>query len=140
MGSHMTAALRHRSFGSVDHWKLLSIHTDPDMVSYQVEKKGSQEKRRRERVPVSMSQYEGVYFTWRQSQCMLYFLDGLTQQEVAGRLGISLRTIERYTKDMCMKMKCRDKGHLINTVCKTEFRQIAEDMRKLVEQESEDNA
>ncbi len=125
--------------GPLRHWASLSILSDPDMITYHPEKKTSVEKKKRERVPVDGrigdEANDSVYFTWRQSQCMLHFLEGMTQQEVARSLGISLRTIERYTKDMCVKLNCRDKAHLIHTVAKTSFRENADLVSKQLEEE-----
>ncbi len=103
------------------HWNCLAIN-DGDPDKYMEKTAGTDEplRQKREKIYVGGA-FKEVYFTWRQSQCMLLFLEGKTQREVSLQLGISLRTIERYTKDMCMKMKCKDKGHLINVVSKTTF-------------------
>lgn len=136
---NMNSMLSDRTLSSknnLKYWSSLAILTDPDMISYHPEKKSSAEKKKRERVPVEADAgEEGVYFTWRQSQCMLHFLDGMTQQEVARLLGISLRTIERYTKDMCLKLNCRDKGDLIHTVAKTAFKENAHRVSQQLEEE-----
>ncbi len=106
----------------LEHWNRLAIN-DGDPDKYIDKKMDLQEplRQKREKIYVGGA-FKEVYFTWRQSQCMLLFLEGKTQREVSLELGISLRTIERYTKDMCMKMHCKDKGQLINVVSSTTFR------------------
>lgn len=112
------------------HWNLLSINgPDPDICTEKSEDKAEKARQqKREKIYVGGA-FEDVYLTWRQSQCMLLFLDGKTQREVSIELGISLRTIERYTKDMCVKMECKDKGHLINKMSGTNFHLNAIDVK-----------
>ena len=106
----------------LEHWNRLAINGgDPDKYADKKMERREPLKQKREKIYVGGA-FKEVYFTWRQSQCMLLFLDGKTQREVSIELGISLRTIERYTKDMCVKMKCKDKGHLINVISETTFR------------------
>lgn len=106
----------------LDHWNRLAITGgDPDKLIETKQESHESNRQKREKIFVGGA-FNEVYFTWRQSQCMLLFLEGRTQREASIQLGISLRTIERYTKDMCTKMKCRDKGDLINAVSKTTFR------------------
>ena len=110
------------------HWQRLAIvDGDPDK---QIEEKEKTQTIQHKRKKIFVGgAFEDVYFTWRQSQCMLLFLEGKTQREVSEELGISLRTIERYTKDMCVKMQCRDKGHLITVISETTFRHNASSVK-----------
>jgi DNA-binding CsgD family transcriptional regulator len=113
------------------HWNRLSITGgDPDKLMDEKHSELEINQQKREKIYVGGA-FKEVYFTWRQSQCMLLFLEGKTQREASVELGISLRTIERYTKDMCIKMKCKDKGDLINAISKTTFRVNAADVETL---------
>ena len=113
------------SIMELEHWNRLAITDgDPDKLMERKSENRQSLSQRREKIYIGES-FDQIYFTWRQSQCMLLFLDGKTQREVSIELGISLRTIERYTKDMCVKMNCRDKGHLIHVVADTKFRSNA---------------
>jgi DNA-binding NarL/FixJ family response regulator len=109
----------------LNHWNRLAITGgDPDKLMDSRQDDREPNRQKREKIYVGGA-FKEVYFTWRQSQCMLLFLEGKTQREASIELGISLRTIERYTKDMCVKMKCRDKGDLINVISSTTFRMNA---------------
>lgn len=113
------------------HWNRLAIN-DGDPDKYMDKKLEQREPMRQKREKIFVGgAFKEVYFTWRQSQCMLLFLDGKTQREASIELGISLRTIERYTKDMCVKMNCKDKGHLINVIAETTFRSNASEVTHL---------
>ncbi len=113
------------------HWNRLAINDgDPDKYMDKKLEQREPARQKREKIFVGGA-FKEVYFTWRQSQCMLLFLDGKTQREASIELGISLRTIERYTKDMCVKMKCKDKGHLINVIAETTFRSNASEVTHL---------
>ena len=106
----------------LEHWNRLAINgNDPDKYTDRKSQQGESAKQKREKI-FDGGSFANIYFTWRQSQCMLLFLEGKTQREVSEILDISLRTIERYTKDMCLKMKCKDKGHLIKKMSATNFR------------------
>ena len=107
------------------YWQLLSIYTDPDIIIYK-KKHSSISKSKCVKILVVDDGENSIYFSKRQSECMMLFLSGNNQQEVANLLNISLRTIERYTKDMCLKLGCMGKGNLINIVLETSFKENAE--------------
>lgn len=114
----------------LEHWNCLAINDgDPDKYTDKKIQSGPA-KHKREKIFVGGA-FKDVYFTWRQSQCMLLFLEGKTQREVSLELGISLRTIERYTKDMCVKMQCGNKGELITVVAETTFQLNASSISRL---------
>lgn len=65
--------------------------------------------------------YAQVYFTKRESECMVLLLKGKTIDNVAMVLNLSPRTIEFYIKNMKSKVGCRTKSELIGLVCASEF-------------------
>lgn len=65
--------------------------------------------------------YEGHYFTYREAQCMVLFINGKTVDKVAERLHLSPRTVEYYLNNMKSKLKCRTKSELIGCVMQTRF-------------------
>lgn len=67
--------------------------------------------------------YEGIYFTRREAECMLLLLEGRTMASVATALKLSHRTIEFYTKNMKNKLKCHTKEELVRVVSTTKFKE-----------------
>lgn len=61
------------------------------------------------------------YFTYREAQCMVLFINGKTVDKVAERLSLSPRTVEYYLNNMKSKLKCRSKSELIGRVMQTQF-------------------
>jgi len=117
------------SINHLRYWKSLSILQDPDTIQYHPKKK-SRSCVWHGKPKVRVDSYKndnqgGIYFSWRQSQCMILFLKGLTQMEVAELLNISVRTIERYTKDMCLKLNCNNKVELMGLIVETCFEENA---------------
>lgn len=67
------------------------------------------------------STYPGVYFTQRETECMLGLLSGKTINQIAEVLKLSSRTIEFYLKNMKIKVGCQTKSALISKVLSTDF-------------------
>lgn len=65
--------------------------------------------------------FENIYFTKREAECMLLMLKGKTVNEMARVLKLSPRTIEYYTKNMKIKLGCRTKYNLIKIIEKSDF-------------------
>ena len=70
--------------------------------------------------------FPDVYFTTREAECMALLLKGKSIKDTSIVLGISLRTVESYVKNMRIKLGCRNKHHLIETVFTTAFPKVAE--------------
>lgn len=66
-------------------------------------------------------EYPNVYFTEREAQCMLNFLDGRTMKKAAEKMQLSPRTVEYYLKTMKLKLNCKNKFDLIKKVANTNF-------------------
>jgi DNA-binding CsgD family transcriptional regulator len=65
--------------------------------------------------------YQNVYFTYREAQCMLYILKGHTFNSIGNELQLSPRTIEFYVKNMKKKVGCKTKYQLIDIVLASDF-------------------
>ena len=65
--------------------------------------------------------FPGIYFTWREAQCMLLTLSGYTIAACAEALQLSPRTVEYYLKNMRVKLQCANKRSLVAFVKKTDF-------------------
>jgi len=65
--------------------------------------------------------FNNTYFTKREAECMMLFLKGYTNSQVAQLLNLSSRTIEFYIKNMRHKTGCTSKANLIAAVAKTDF-------------------
>jgi len=66
--------------------------------------------------------FVGVYLTFREAQCLHYYLLGLTLTDVAVRLGLSHRTVEYYIANVKKKLRVRSKLDLFHQVRLTRFR------------------
>lgn len=67
------------------------------------------------------TRYGDLYFTRRESECMVWLLRGKTINSVATILKLSPRTVEYYIKNMKNKLGCRTKFELIDLVYASEF-------------------
>lgn len=72
------------------------------------------------------AKYGDLYFTRRESECMLWLLRGKTINGVALVLKLSPRTVEYYIKNMKNKLGCRTKFELIDLVYTSEFMKSVE--------------
>lgn len=68
-------------------------------------------------------EYPDVYFTQRETECMVLLLRGMTITAVAEELGLSPRTVEFYVKNMKMKIGCSSKSELVEKVARSKFLQ-----------------
>lgn len=66
-------------------------------------------------------EYEGVYFTKRESECLIHMLEGNTIVDTAKILGLSPRTVEFYVKNMKMKIGVTTKIQLLSRIEQTDF-------------------
>lgn len=62
-----------------------------------------------------------IYFTQREAECMMQWLQGKTMHESGHVLHLSPRTVEYYLSKIKRKLRCRKKRDLIDLVSKTEF-------------------
>ncbi len=62
-----------------------------------------------------------IYFTRRESQCMLLLMEGKTMKESGSKLNLSSRTIEYYVKNMKVKTKARSRAELVRLVMSSHF-------------------
>lgn len=65
--------------------------------------------------------FPGVYFTKRESQCLVHILEGHTLVSAAEELGLSPRTVEFYVKNMRLKMGVQNKAELVKKIYQTDF-------------------
>jgi len=66
-------------------------------------------------------EYEGVYFTKREAECLLYLVEGNTIVKTALIMGLSPRTVEFYVKNMKMKIGVTTKVQLLQRIERTDF-------------------
>ena len=66
-------------------------------------------------------EYEGVYFTKREAECLIHMLEGNTIVATAKLLALSPRTVEFYVKNMKMKVSAATKADLLKKISKTNF-------------------
>jgi DNA-binding CsgD family transcriptional regulator len=65
--------------------------------------------------------YPDIYFTRQEARCMFYFLQGFTNQQVGGYLGLSDRTVGSYASNMQRKLRLRNKKKMIEIIKQTDF-------------------
>lgn len=63
----------------------------------------------------------GIPLTRRETQVLFLICHGLTNQEAAVRMNLSVRTTEYYIKNMRKKIVAKSKAHLIRQVIQTDF-------------------
>jgi DNA-binding CsgD family transcriptional regulator len=66
-------------------------------------------------------QYKDIYFTQRQIECMVLFLQNKTNEEVGVIMGISKKTVEAHSIKMKEKLNCFSKKELIEKIKETDF-------------------
>ena len=66
-------------------------------------------------------QFQDIYFSKREAECMVYLLKGKSIKAVAKRLNLSPRTVEYYIENMKKKLDCKTKFDLIDLVMDSEF-------------------
>ncbi len=67
------------------------------------------------------AQYQDIYFTEREAECITLLIEGKLYRQVGTLLGLSQRTVEFYSKIMQGKLNCHTKKELIEKVKNTEF-------------------
>lgn len=84
------------------------------------------------------ARYGDVYFTRREAECMVWLLEGKKLEDIAMILGLSIRTVEYYIKNMKAKVGCRSKFNLIDLVRASDFIEefnFQEQLASIVEKE-----
>jgi DNA-binding CsgD family transcriptional regulator len=66
--------------------------------------------------------YPDVYFSAREVQCALLFMQGKTILQTGKLLNLSPRTIEFYLNHMKRKLNCRLKSELIGKIMQSDLR------------------
>lgn len=69
------------------------------------------------------TEFDKLYFTQREAQCMVLLLKGKSIITTAHELLLSPRTVEFYLNNMKAKLQCRTKLELIDRVSGSEFLQ-----------------
>lgn len=65
--------------------------------------------------------FPDVYFTYREARCMLYLLENQSNRKIAEIMGLSMRTVEFYVRNMRLKLGAKSRAHLIELVKKSDF-------------------
>ena len=65
--------------------------------------------------------FNGTYFSQREAECMAHFLLNKGNNETAQCLRLSPKTIEFYTANMRVKLRCGTKAELIEKVKTSDF-------------------
>lgn len=71
--------------------------------------------------------YAEIYFTRRESECLVLLTTGQTIKETAATLKLSPRTVEFYLKNIKEKLQCRTKIELLEKIQDSDFLQRAEE-------------
>ena len=75
--------------------------------------------------------YPGVYFTRRESQCLILLTTGHTIKETGHALNLSARTVEFYLNNIKVKLKCRTKAELLQKIQDSDFLERAREYHVL---------
>lgn len=74
-------------------------------------------------VPIPLGEnYPGVYFSAREAQCALLFMQGKTILQTGKLLNLSPRTVEFYLNHMKRKLNCHLKSELIGKIMQSDLR------------------
>lgn len=65
--------------------------------------------------------YSNIYFTYRETECVVWLLRGKKISDIATILNISLRTVEYYLENVKAKVGCRTKFELIDLIRASNF-------------------
>jgi len=65
--------------------------------------------------------YEGIYYTKREAECLIYLIQGNTLVATAKLMDLSPRTVEFYVKNMRLKIGATTKTQLLNKIEETDF-------------------
>lgn len=65
--------------------------------------------------------FPDVYFTYREARCMLYLLENRSNRKAAEIMGLSMRTVEFYVRNMRLKVGAKSRTHLIELVKQSDF-------------------
>lgn len=72
--------------------------------------------------------YPNIYFSFRQAQCMAYFIKGYSNSEVAKILNISPGTVNYHVSNMKAKLDCKSKMELMAKIGATCFWQYLDEL------------
>jgi len=65
--------------------------------------------------------HKSIYLTPRETDCVIYLLQGNTMRKTAKILGLSNRTVEFYMAKIKKKFACRSKAELIKQLIEMDF-------------------
>ena len=112
---------------AMEHWSRMLNQTDKNRLDEKDNVKQSFDEPCREvRLPkrhyiIDSKKFPGVYFTYRETQCMTELMRGKTIKSTGETLGLSPRTVEYYLKNMKSKLKCRTKSELMQLIAGSEM-------------------
>ncbi len=81
---------------------------------------------KRDRI-VLEGEFEGIYLTPREGDCLRALVGGRTLKAVARDLDLSHRTVEFYLKNLKAKFGCASKGALLELIASTELLSVLGD-------------
>jgi DNA-binding CsgD family transcriptional regulator len=93
------------------HWKKLQIKETAD-VNLDVSKKQNLLQNKY----FLGEQFQGVYLTQREADCVLVLLQVKTIKKAAVHLNLSPRTVEFYLRNVRIKLGCKKKTELIRII------------------------
>lgn len=70
--------------------------------------------------------FKHIYLSLREAECITFLLDGFSPKEIALRMHISDRTVEKHIDSVKRKTKCSFRNELLNKLKDSEFHMIYE--------------
>ena len=113
---------------AMEHWSNVLSRSNSDESISELEAKQEQVRLPRRHYVVDADLFPGVYFTYREAQCMAELMCGKTIKATGESLGLSPRTVEYYLKNMKSKLKCRTKSELMQIIARSSVMNILHKM------------
>ena len=103
------------------HWVLLKIENELNEDSSPSYKRAATDRSTQTQKYFLKGEFEGIYFTQREAECIQGLLQFKTLKIIAEKLNISHRTVESYIKNIKIKLGCKKKFELLQIIRKNEF-------------------
>lgn len=65
--------------------------------------------------------YSDIHLTLQEARCMICFLKGMTHQQTAQKLKLSLGTVSSYSENMKRKLNFYSKKEMVKFISQTDF-------------------
>ena len=75
--------------------------------------------------------HPGIYLTQHEAFCVARLLQNFMDDDIGKILNLSPRTVSFYVRNVSMKLKCKDRTQLIETIRQTDFMKYLDILTKL---------